>query len=69
MVLIEEGTHNELLAMGGHYKALYDTYYAHQSAEEISEEILKSAQEELAKEEIQPKQPPEPEMKKQIKRR
>ncbi len=47
--LIEQGSHDELLALGGHYKALYDTYYAHQSAEEISEEALKIAQEELAK--------------------
>ncbi|MFX1318496.1 MAG: ABC transporter ATP-binding protein [Promethearchaeota archaeon] len=53
--LIEQGTHEELLAMGGHYKALYDTYYAHQTAEEITEEVLKIAQEELAKEE-----PPNP---------
>ena len=47
--LIEAGTHDELLALGGHYKALYDTYYAHQTAEEISEEAVKIAQEELAK--------------------
>jgi ABC-type multidrug transport system fused ATPase/permease subunit len=52
--LIEQGTHKELLALGGHYKALYDTYYAHQTAEEISEETLKIAQEELAKEEAPP---------------
>ncbi len=67
--LIEQGTHEELLAMGGHYKALYDTYYAHQSAEEISEETLKIAQEELAKESTPPKQPPSSEMKKQMKSR
>jgi ABC-type multidrug transport system fused ATPase/permease subunit len=53
--LIEAGTHDELLALGGHYKALYDTYYAHQTAEEISEEAVKIAQEELAK---TPSQPP-----------
>ena len=47
--LIEAGTHDELLALGGHYKALYDTYYAHQTTEEISEETVKIAQEELAK--------------------
>jgi ATP-binding cassette subfamily B protein len=67
--LIEQGTHDELLALGGHYKALYDTYYAHQSVEEISEETLKRAQEELAKEEPQPKPPSEPGLKKQMKRR
>ncbi len=46
--LIERGTHKELLRLGGKYKALYDTYYAHQSVEELSEEIAKVAQEELA---------------------
>jgi ABC-type multidrug transport system fused ATPase/permease subunit len=67
--LIEQGTHDELLALGGHYKALYDTYYAHQSVEEISEETLKRAQEELAKEESQPKPHSGPELKKRMKRR
>jgi len=47
-VLIEKGTHEELLRLRGKYKALYDTYYAHQSLEELSEEIAKVAQEELA---------------------
>jgi ATP-binding cassette subfamily B protein len=54
--LIEQGTHKELLALGGHYKALYDTYYAHQTADEISEEAIKIAQEQLSKEE--PSKPP-----------
>ncbi len=67
--LIEQGTHDELLAMGGHYKALYDTYYAHQSVEEISEETLKIAQEELAKDETSSKPPTGSEMKKRMKRR
>jgi ATP-binding cassette subfamily B protein len=47
--LIEQGTHEELLALAGRYKAVYDTYYAHQTIEEISEEVVKVAQEELAK--------------------
>jgi ABC-type transport system involved in cytochrome bd biosynthesis fused ATPase/permease subunit len=61
--LIEQGTHEELLAMGGHYKALYDTYYAHQTAEEISEEALRIAQEELAKEDSPTKPPLGPDIK------
>lgn len=33
--IIEEGTHDALMAAGGHYFELYDTYYRHQSAEFI----------------------------------
>lgn len=29
--IIEEGTHDQLLAQGGHYGTLYDTYFRHQS--------------------------------------
>jgi hypothetical protein len=29
--IIEEGNHNGLLAQGGHYAALYNTYFRHQS--------------------------------------
>lgn len=29
--IIEEGNHQQLLAMGGHYANLYDTYFRHQS--------------------------------------
>jgi ABC-type multidrug transport system fused ATPase/permease subunit len=47
--LVEQGTHDELLGLEGRYKAIYDTYYAHQTAEEISEEALRVAHEELGK--------------------
>lgn len=33
--IIEEGTHEGLLAAGGHYATLYDTYFRHQSIEYI----------------------------------
>ena len=29
--IIEQGNHNELMTMGGHYAELYDTYFRHQS--------------------------------------
>ena len=29
--IIEEGNHDALMAMGGHYAELYDTYFRHQS--------------------------------------
>jgi hypothetical protein len=48
-VLIEEGTHKELLAQGGQFKALYETYYSHQGLEEISEEIVETAKSEVEK--------------------
>jgi ATP-binding cassette subfamily B protein len=33
--IIEEGTHNSLLAGGGHYATLYNTYFRHQSLEYV----------------------------------
>jgi ATP-binding cassette subfamily B protein len=33
--IIEEGTHNELLAKSGHYSELYNTYFRHQSLEYV----------------------------------
>ena len=35
--IIEEGNHNGLLAQGGHYAELYNTYFRHQSLESINE--------------------------------
>ncbi|HUX39137.1 MAG TPA: hypothetical protein VMV44_14655 [Rectinemataceae bacterium] len=35
--IIEEGSHDSLLEKGGHYRALYDTYFRHQSLEWVEE--------------------------------
>ena len=47
--LMEQGTHNELLALGGRYQALYDTYFHHQTAQEINEKVVRRAKKELGK--------------------
>ncbi|MBD3407066.1 MAG: ATP-binding cassette domain-containing protein [Candidatus Lokiarchaeota archaeon] len=47
--LIEQGTHEELLAYGGVFKNLYDTYYAHQGITEISEDIASVASLEVSR--------------------
>jgi ATP-binding cassette subfamily B protein len=35
--IIEEGEHNSLLAGGGHYASLYNTYFRHQSLEYVEQ--------------------------------
>jgi ATP-binding cassette subfamily B protein len=47
--LVEEGTHEELLALNGVFKSLYDTYYAHQGIDEITEEVAEVAKSEVEK--------------------
>ncbi|MHA3963458.1 MAG: ABC transporter ATP-binding protein [Candidatus Thorarchaeota archaeon SMTZ1-45] len=47
--LVEQGTHDELLALNGVFKSLYDTYYAHQGIEEITEEVAEVAKSEVEK--------------------
>ncbi len=43
--ILEEGTHDQLLATSGHYASLYNTYFRHQSLEYVEEvgEFLKDA--------------------------
>lgn len=36
--MIEQGSHDELVAAGGHYAELYDTYFRHQSLAYIEEQ-------------------------------
>ncbi len=37
--ILEEGTHDGLLARGGHYAELYNTYFRHQSIEYIEQPL------------------------------
>jgi len=59
--LIEQGTHDELLALNGTFKGLYDTYYAHQGFEEITEEVAETAKE-LSKDDPKDAKPASPGM-------
>jgi len=47
--LVEQGTHEELLALNGVFKSLYDTYYAHQGVDELTEEVAEVAKSEVEK--------------------
>ncbi len=47
--LIEQGTHKQLLEMDGVFRSLYETYYAHQGIEEITEEVAEQAKSEVSK--------------------
>jgi len=46
--ILEEGTHDSLLASGGHYAELYNTYFRHQSLEYIENAGRLDSLEEMA---------------------
>jgi ABC-type multidrug transport system fused ATPase/permease subunit len=41
--IMEQGQHDTLIAQGGHYANLYNTYFRHQSLEYINTPILQTA--------------------------
>lgn len=49
--IIEQGNHQQLLAQGGHYAELYNTYFRHQSLQYI-EDARKLADEDAASEQV-----------------
>jgi ATP-binding cassette subfamily B protein len=45
--IIEEGSHDALMAQGGHYAELYNTYFRHQSLEYVENAKMMFTQPEM----------------------